>query len=237
MTAIPDTMRCVIAKTKGGPEVLTVESRPVPQPRAGEVLIRVEYAGVSRPDIMQRKGIFVPPPGASDVLGLEASGTVAALGDGVKDLAVGDKVAALLLAGGYAEYVTTDARHCLKLPDGMSMRDAGALPEVVFTVWHNLFELGRLTPGETVLIHGGASGIGTMAIQLAAATGATAYATVGSRDKSSRPPQELRLTPRSGPTTSRPRWPSSAAPNRSCTRTRTSRRPSKTRPAAVASTW
>lgn len=183
MSTLPDTMRCVIAKTKGGPEVLTVETRPVPKPRAGEVLIRVDYAGVSRPDIMQRKGIFVPPPGASDILGLEASGTVAACGEGVAGVAVGDRVAALLLSGGYAEYVTTDARHCLKLPDSISMRDGGALPEVVFTVWHNLFELGRLAPGESVLVHGGASGIGTMAIQLAAATGATAYATVGSKDK------------------------------------------------------
>jgi NADPH2:quinone reductase len=183
MSHIPDTMRSVIAKTKGGPEVLTVETRAVPKPRAGEVLIRVDYAGVSRPDIMQRKGIFVPPPGASDILGLEASGTVAACGEGVSGIAVGDRVAALLLSGGYAEYVTTDARHCLKLPDSISMRDGGALPEVVFTVWHNLFELGRLAPGESVLVHGGASGIGTMAIQLAAATGATAYATVGSKDK------------------------------------------------------
>src|SRR5262249_40996905 len=137
----------------------------------------------SRPDIMQRKGIFVPPLGASDVLGLEAAGTVVALGDNTQGLSVGDRVAALLLAGGYAEYVTTDARHCLKLPDSISTRDGGALPEVVFTVWHNLFELGRLQPGDSALIHGGASGIGTMAIQLAAATGATAYATVGSKSK------------------------------------------------------
>jgi NADPH2:quinone reductase len=185
MTSIPETMRCVIAKTKGGPEVLTVDARPVPKPRAGEVLIRVDYAGVSRPDIMQRKGIFVPPPGASDILGLEAAGTVVALGEGAQGLAVGDRVAALLLAGGYAEYVTTDARHCLKLPDNLSTRDGGALPEVVFTVWHNLFELGRLQPGDSALIHGGASGIGTMAIQLAAATGATAYATVGAKSKQS----------------------------------------------------
>lgn len=183
MTSIPKTMRCVIAREKGGPEVLSVEERPVPQPRAGEVLIEVDYAGVSRPDIMQRKGIFVPPPGASDILGLEAAGTVVALGEKAEGLAVGDRVAALLLSGGYAEYVTTDARHCLKLPDTLTTRDGGALPEVLFTVWHNLFELGRLTPGESVLIHGGASGIGTMAIQLTAATGATAYATVGSKDK------------------------------------------------------
>ena len=183
MTVIPETMRCVIAKGKGGPEVLTLESRPVPTPRAGEVLIKVDYAGVSRPDIMQRKGIFVPPPGASDILGLEAAGTVVAVGERADGLAVGDRVAALLLAGGYAEYVTTDARHCLKLPAHVSTRDGGALPEVVFTVWHNLFELGRLSPGDSVLVHGGASGIGTMAIQLAVAAGATAYATVGSKDK------------------------------------------------------
>lgn len=185
MNTIPDTMRCVIAKEKGGPDVLTVENRPVPKPQAGEVLIKVDYAGVSRPDIMQRKGIFVPPPGASDILGLECAGTIVALGEKAAGLAIGDRVAALLISGGYAEYVTTDARHCLKLPEHLSMRDGGALPEVVFTVWHNLFELGRLTPGETVLIHGGASGIGTMAIQLAAATGASAYATVGSKQKQS----------------------------------------------------
>lgn len=183
MTNIPDTMHCVIAKDKGGPEVLTVESRPVPKPRAGEVLIKVDYAGVSRPDIMQRKGIFLPPPGATEILGLECAGTVVALGERAEDLAVGDRVAALLLSGGYAEYVTTDARHCLKLPETISIRDGGALPEVVFTVWHNLFELGRLTSGDSVLVHGGASGIGTMAIQLAAATGATAYATVGAKEK------------------------------------------------------
>ena len=183
MNAVPDTMRCVIAKEKGGPEVLSIVLRPVPKPQPGEVLIKVEYAGVSRPDIMQRKGVFVPPHGASDILGLECAGTVVALGDKSEGLAVGDRVAALLLSGGYAEYVTTDARHCLKLPAQISMRDGGALPEVVFTVWHNLFELGRLTPGDSVLIHGGASGIGTMAIQLAAAAGATAYATVGSKAK------------------------------------------------------
>jgi NADPH:quinone reductase len=185
MNAIPDAMRCVIAKEKGGPEVLAIETRAVPKPRAGEALIKVNYAGVSRPDIMQRKGIFVPPPGASDILGLEAAGVVAALGEKAEGLAVGDRVAALLLSGGYAEYVTTDARHCLKLPEHISTRDGSALPEVVFTVWHNLFELGRLSPGESVLVHGGASGIGTMAIQLAAATGATAYATVGSKAKQS----------------------------------------------------
>ena len=183
MNTIPDTMRCMIAKEKGGPEVLSVESRPVPKPQPGEVLIKVEYAGVSRPDIMQRKGIFVPPPGANDILGLECAGTVVALGEKADGLAIGDRVAALLICGGYAEYVTTDARHCLKLPDHISTRDGGALPEVVFTVWHNLFELGRLAPGDSVLLHGGASGIGTMAIQLATATGATAYATVGSRQK------------------------------------------------------
>jgi NADPH2:quinone reductase len=183
MNAIPKTMRCIIARAKGGPEVLGIETRPVPEPHAGEVLIKVDYAGVSRPDIMQRKGIFVPPPGAGDILGLEAAGTVVALGEKAEGLAVGDRVAALLLSGGYAEYVATDARHCLKLPGSIMMRDGGAIPEVLFTVWHNLFELGRLTPGESVLIHGGASGIGTMAIQLAATTGATAYATVGSKDK------------------------------------------------------
>lgn len=186
MTTLPIKMQAVIAAKPGGPEVLTFAERPVPAPRAGEVLIEVACAGVSRPDIMQRRGIFTPPPGASDVLGLEVSGTVVACGAEVRDLTVGSRVAALLLAGGYAPYAVADARHCLKLPDSMSFRDGAALPEALFTVWHNLFELGRLGPGETVLVHGGASGIGTMAIQLAAATGARVLATVGTMTKAER---------------------------------------------------
>lgn len=183
MTTIPKTMQGVIAREPGGIEVLALIERPVPVPRAHEVLIEVAFAGVNRPDIMQRRGVFKAPPGASDILGLEVSGTIVARGADVVDLAVGDRVAALLSAGGYAPYVAADARHCLKLPGGMSFRDGAALPEAVFTVWHNLFELGRLGPGETVLVHGGASGIGTMAIQLAAATGARVVATVGSKEK------------------------------------------------------
>lgn len=186
MTTLPTMMQAVIAAKPGGPEVLTLAERPVPVPRAGEVLIEVAGAGVSRPDIMQRRGIFTPPPGASDVLGLEVSGTVVACGAEMRDLTVGSRVAALLLAGGYAPYATADARHCLKLPDSMSFRDGAALPEALFTVWHNLFELGRLGPGETVLVHGGASGIGTMAVQLAAATGARVLATVGTMAKAER---------------------------------------------------
>jgi NADPH2:quinone reductase len=186
MMILPTMMQAVIAAKPGGPEVLTLAERPVPTPRAGDVLIEVAYAGVCRPDIMQRRGIFTPPPGASDVLGLEVSGTVVACGAEVRDLAVGDRVAALLSGGGYALYATADARHCLKLPASMSFRDGAALPEVLFTVWHNLFELGRLGPGETVLVHGGASGIGTMAVQLAAATGARVLATVGTQAKAER---------------------------------------------------
>lgn len=186
MSDLPTTMQGVIAAKPGGPEVLTLAERPVPVPRAGEVLIEVAYAGVSRPDIMQRLGIFATPPGATDVLGLEAAGTVVACGAEVRDLAVGDRVAALLLAGGYAPYAAVDARHCLKLPDSLGFREAAALPEVLFTVWHNLFELGRLGPGETVLVHGGASGIGTMAVQLAVATGARVLATVGTPAKAER---------------------------------------------------
>lgn len=180
---IPTTMQAIIAIKPGGPEALAFAERPVPVPRACEVLIEVAYAGVCRPDIMQRRGIFTPPPGASDVLGLEVAGMVVACGAEVRELAVGDRVAALLSAGGYAPYAVADARHCLKLPDGMSLRDGAAIPEALFTVWHNLFELGRLGPSEAVLVHGGASGIGTMAVQLAAATGARVLATIGTAAK------------------------------------------------------
>lgn len=183
MTSIPKTMRGVIAREKGGPDVLSLDTFPVPEPKPGEVLIKVVYAGVCRPDIMQRRGVFSPPPGASDILGLEVAGTVVACGSEVKDLAVGNRVAALLSGGGYAQYAVADARCCLKLPGFLAERDCAALPEALFTIWHNLFELGRLSCGEAVLVHGGASGNGTIAIQLAYAIGATVFATAGTKEK------------------------------------------------------
>jgi NADPH:quinone reductase len=183
MTSIPKTMRGVIAREKGGPDVLSLDTFPVPEPKPGEVLIKVVYAGVCRPDIMQRRGVFSPPPGASDILGLEVAGTVVACGSEVKDLAVGNRVAALLSGGGYAQYAVADARCCLKLPgflaeleqivpDGeQGFRQSGAVA------------LGRLSCGEAVLIHGGASGNGTIAVQLAYAIGATVFATAGTKEK------------------------------------------------------
>ena len=157
--------------------------RPVPEPRAGEVLIRIRHAGVNRPDVLQRSGLYDPPKGASDLPGLEGAGEVAALGAGVSGLAVGDEVCALLPGGGYAEYATTPAAHCLPVPGGLSLREAAALPETCFTVWTNVFGRGRLAPGETLLIHGGSSGIGTTAIQIARARGARVLVTAGSAEK------------------------------------------------------
>lgn len=177
------TMRAIEISTPGGPEVLTLCERPVPEPGPGEVLIRVSHAGVNRPDALQRAGAYDPPPGASDLPGLEASGTIAALGAGVTGLAEGDRVCALLPGGGYAEYVTTPAAHCLPVPEGFSMEQAAALPETFFTVWSNVFMRGRLTAGERFLVHGGSSGIGTTAIQLAHAMGARVFATAGSAEK------------------------------------------------------
>ena len=178
-----DTMRAIEISQPGGPEVLTETRRPVPTPRAGEVLIRLAYAGVNRPDALQRAGLYDPPPGASDLPGLEGAGTVAALGPGVTGLAVGDAVCALLPGGGYAEYVTTPAAHCLPVPEGLSLREAACLPETYFTVWSNVFMRGGLRGGERFLVHGGSSGIGTTAIQLARHFGARVFATAGSDDK------------------------------------------------------
>ena len=184
MSALPATMMCVEIKQPGGPEALVPATRPVPQPKAGEVLLKVAAVGVNRPDLAQRAGTYPPPPGASDLPGLEAAGTVAALGDGVTGMTVGDAVCALTPGGSYAEYCTVPAPQCLPLPKGFDMLHAAALPENYFTVWHNLFERGQLKAGESVLIHGGASGIGTTAIQLAKALGAhQVFATAGSRDK------------------------------------------------------
>jgi len=176
-------MKVAEIKQPGGPEVLTLATRPVPQPGPGEILIEVAAAGVNRPDVVQRSGHYPPPPGASDLPGLEAAGTVAALGEGVSRWKVGDAVTALLPGGGYAEYVVTPADHALPVPKGFSMVEAAGLCETFYTVWGNLFMRGRLRAGETVLIHGGTSGIGTTAIMLAVAKGATVYATAGSDDK------------------------------------------------------
>jgi NADPH:quinone reductase len=177
---VPETMRAVEITEPGGPEVLKAATRPVPAPGPGEVLIRVEAAGVNRPDVMQRRGRYDPPPGVSDLPGLEVSGTVAALGEGVAGLAPGDAVCALLAGGGYAEYVVAPAPQVLPRPAGFSAVEAAAVPETFFTVWTNVFERGRLAPGESFLVHGGSSGIGTTAIQLAKAFGARVFATAGS---------------------------------------------------------
>lgn len=178
-----DTMRAVEISEPGGPEVLKPIERPRPVPGPGQVVIRVHWAGVNRPDALQRAGNYAPPPGASDLPGLEASGEIAALGEGVHDWKLGDKVCALLPGGGYAEYVATPAAHCLPVPAGMDMREAACLPETYFTVWTNVFMRGALKAGERFLVHGGASGIGTTAIQLAREFGARVFATVSSQEK------------------------------------------------------
>jgi NADPH:quinone reductase len=179
---IPEMMNAIIARQPGGPEVLELVQRKVPQPGAGEVLIRVASAGVNRPDLLQRNGMPLPP-GITDVLGLEVSGTVAALGAGVDYPAVGTPVMALLNGGGYADYCVARADLCLTVPQNLPLAQAAGVPEAAFTVWHNLFELGRLQPGETVLIHGAASGVGTFAIQCAQACGARVVATAGGTEK------------------------------------------------------
>lgn len=176
-------MRAIEISEPGGPEVLRATTRPVPQPAAGEVLIRVAAAGINRPDVFQRKGLYPPPPGASDLPGLEVAGTVAAVGDGVTGPTAGDRVCALLAGGGYAEYAVAPAPQVLPVPDGLDMIAAAALPETAFTVWSNIVDIGRLAAGETLLVHGGSSGIGTMAIQIARSLGAQVIVTVGSPEK------------------------------------------------------
>lgn len=180
---LPQTMRAVEITQPGGPEVLVPTTRPVPQPAAGEVLIRVAVAGVNRPDVVQRQGLYPPPPGASDLPGLEVAGTIVALGPDVTGWQVGDTVCALLGGGGYAEYATAPVGQCLPVPAGLDMVQAAALPETVMTVWTNVFERAGLLPGESLLVHGGTSGIGTMAIQLAKALGAKVFATAGGAEK------------------------------------------------------
>src|SRR5580692_10220364 len=181
--SVPAEMTVVEIAAPGGPEQLKPGVRPVPKPGDEEVLVKVAAAGVNRPDVMQRQGRYPPPPGASDIPGLEIAGEIVALGPKVSGVSVGDKVTALLPGGGYAAYAIAAAPLCLPIPNGMSMAEAAAIPETFFTVWTNLFDRGRCKPGDNVLIHGGTSGIGTTAIQLAAAWGARVFATAGSDDK------------------------------------------------------
>ncbi len=180
---LPETMRAVEIAKPGGPDVLRPAERPVPVPGQGQILIRLHWAGVNRPDALQRAGAYAPPPNASDLPGLEGAGDVAAIGPGVTRWQVGDAVCALLPGGGYAEYAVTNAAHALPVPAGMDLREAACLPETFFTVWSNVFMRGGLKAGERFLVHGGSSGIGTTAIQLACAMGARVFATAGSADK------------------------------------------------------
>jgi NADPH2:quinone reductase len=183
MTSLPARMTAIAIKTPGAPDVLVPEERAVPKPGPGEILVKVAAAGVNRPDVMQRKGLYPPPPGAPDIPGLEIAGEVVELGDGVTRWKAGDRVMALVIGGGYAEYCLAHESHALAIPSGFSMQEAAAIPETLFTVWHNVFERGALKSGETLLVHGGSSGIGTIAIQLAKAFGARVIVTAGSADK------------------------------------------------------
>ncbi|MDM7255534.1 MAG: alcohol dehydrogenase catalytic domain-containing protein, partial [Paracoccus sp. (in: a-proteobacteria)] len=176
---LPDQMRAVEITASGGPEMLKLTTRPVPVAGEGQVLIRLAYAGVNRPDCIQRAGGYAPPPGASDLPGLEASGQIVATGSGVTRWKAGDQVAALLPGGGYAEYAVTHQDHALPIPAGLSLREAAGLCETAFTVWSNVVTRGGLRAGEVFLVHGGSSGIGTMAIQIASALGARVFATAG----------------------------------------------------------
>ena len=181
--AIPAEMKHVDVTGPGGPEVLRVVTGPVPRPGKGEVLVKVAAAGVNRPEVMQRQGIYPPPPGVTGILGLELAGEVAALGDGVRSLMIGDKVCALVSGGAYAEYCPAPEVQCLPIPTSLSLVEAAAVPETFFTVWTNVFERGGLKAGESFLVHGGTSGIGTVAIQLAHAFGARVLTTAGSDEK------------------------------------------------------
>ena len=183
MTSLPSRMTAIAIRAPGGPEVLVPEERPVPQPGTGEVLVKVTAAGVNRPDVMQRQGLYPPPPGASDIPGLEIAGEVVALGSGATRFKTGDKVTALVAGGGYAEYCPVHETNALPAPPTLSLIEAATIPETFFTVWHNVFERGRLKSGETLLVHGGTSGIGTTAIQLAKAFGARVITTAGSAEK------------------------------------------------------
>jgi NADPH2:quinone reductase len=180
---LPREMTVVEIAAPGGPEQLRTSVRPIPQPGDNEVLIRVQAAGVNRPDVMQRQGRYPPPPGASDLPGMEIAGEIVALGTNVSGLSIGDKITSLLAGGGYAQYAVAAAPLCMPVPAGLSMVEAAAIPETYLTVWTNLFERGRCKAGDVVLIHGGTSGIGTTAIQLAVAWGARVFATAGSEEK------------------------------------------------------
>jgi NADPH2:quinone reductase len=183
MNPFPSRMTAIAISTPGGPEVLVPEERPVPQPGPGEILVKVAAAGVNRPDVMQRQGLYPPPKGAPDIPGLEVAGEVVALGDNVARWKQGDKVMALVVGGGYAEYCLAHESHALAVPEKLSMVEAAAVPETFFTVWHNVFERGGLKSGETLLVHGGTSGIGTTAIQLAKVFGGKVITTAGSPEK------------------------------------------------------
>jgi NADPH2:quinone reductase len=183
MEKIPSQMTVIGISKPGGPEVLLPETRPVPAPGPNEILIKVMAAGVNRPDVAQRSGAYPPPPGASDLPGLEVAGDVVALGEGAHKHRLGDKVMSLVAGGGYAQYCIAQDAQAMAVPASLSMLEAGATPETLMTVWHNVFERGGLKAGETILIHGGSSGIGTMAIQLAKAFGSKVIVTVGSKEK------------------------------------------------------
>ena len=181
--SIPSQMRAIEITTPGGPEVLRPGQRPVPASAVGEVLIEVAFAGVNRPDVLQRKGGYAPPPGASDIPGLEVSGTIVRLGPQVKEWKIGDEVCALVTGGGYAEYVSAPAVQCLRIPKGLTLEQAASLPETFFTVWVNVFDRGGLKNDETLLVQGGSSGIGVTAIQMARALGHAVYVTAGTAEK------------------------------------------------------
>lgn len=183
MATIPETMKCIEIPEPGGPDALKLGARPVPEPEHGEVLVKVASAGVNRPDVMQRQGVYPPPPGASDVPGLEIAGTVAKVGAGVAEWREGDEVCALVTGGGYAEYCPAPAAQVLPVPEGVGLEHAGGLPETFFTVWTNVFDRAGLRAGERLLVHGGSSGIGTTAIQMASQLGARVFATAGSKEK------------------------------------------------------
>lgn len=183
MATIPETMKCIEIPEPGGPDALKLGARPVPEPEHGEVLVKVASAGVNRPDVMQRQGVYPPPPGASDVPGLEIAGTVAKVGAGVAEWREGDEVCALVTGGGYAEYCPAPAAQVLPVPEGVGLEHAGGLPETFFTVWTNVFDRAGLRAGERLLVHGGSSGIGTTAIQMASRLGARVFATAGSKEK------------------------------------------------------
>jgi NADPH:quinone reductase len=183
MPALPTEMTAIAIRAPGGPDMLVRERRPLPPLAEGEVLVKIAAAGVNRPDVMQRLGLYPPPAGATDIPGLEIAGQVVALGPGAKRWKAGDQVMALVVGGGYAEYCPAHESHCLPVPAGLGLTEAAAIPETFLTVWHNAFERGHLKAGDTLLVHGGSSGIGTTAIQLAKAFGARVVTTAGSAEK------------------------------------------------------